>query len=77
MAVFEELKEMVVEQLGINPDDFTADKDIIKDLGCDSLDIVDMLMAVEDKYGFEVDDSEVEGLKTIGDVVSYIESKIA
>ena len=68
---------MVVDQLGINPDDFTSDKDIIKDLGCDSLDIVDMLMAVEEKYGFTVEDSEVEGLKTIGDVVSYIESKIA
>ncbi|MCQ2603311.1 MAG: acyl carrier protein [Clostridia bacterium] len=77
MAVFDELKEMVVDQLGINPDDFTEDKDIIKDLGCDSLDIVDMLMAIEDKYGFEVDDSEVASLKTIGDVVSYIESKIA
>ena len=52
------------------------DTDIIKDLSCDSLDMVEMLMAVESKYGFEVDDSDVSDLVTIGDVVKYIESRI-
>ena len=76
MTIFEELKAIIVDQMGINPDEITMDTDIIKDLSCDSLDMVEMLMAVESKYGFEVDDSDVSDLATIGDVVKYIESRI-
>ena len=76
MTIFEELKAIIVDQMGINPDEITMDTDIIKDLSCDSLDMVEMLMTVESKYGFEVDDSDVSDLATIGDVVKYIESRI-
>ena len=76
MTIFEELKSIIVDQMGVNPDEITMDTDIIKDLSCDSLDMVEMLMTVESKYGFEVDDSDVSDLATIGDVVKYIESKI-
>lgn len=76
MTIFEELKAIIVDQMGINPDEITMDTDIIKDLSCDSLDMVEMLMAVESKYGFEVDDSDISDLVTIGDVVKYIESRI-
>ena len=76
MTIFEDLKAIIVDQMGVNPDEITMDTDIIKDLSCDSLDMVEMLMTVESKYGFEVDDSDVSGLATIGDVVKYIESKI-
>lgn len=75
MSVFEQLQQIIADQTGIEIAEITEDKDIIKDLGCDSLDIVEMLMTVEEKYGFEVDDSDVEGLSTIGDVVKYIEQK--
>lgn len=75
MTVFEELKAIIAEQMCIDPSEISKDKDIIKDLGCDSLDIVDMLMAIEDKYGFTVDDSDVADLATVGDVVKYIEEK--
>ena len=76
MTIFEELKSIIVDQMGVNPDEITMDTDIIKDLSCDSLDMVEMLMEVENRYGFEVDDSDVTSLATIGDVVKYIESKI-
>lgn len=76
MTIFEELKSIIVDQMGVNPDEITMDTDIIKDLSCDSLDMVEMLMEVENRYGFEVDDSDVAGLATVGDVVKYIESKI-
>lgn len=75
MTVFEELKAIIAEQMCIDPSEISEDKDIIKDLGCDSLDIVDMLMAIEDKYGFTVEDSDVADLATVGDVVKYIEEK--
>ncbi len=76
MTVFEELKAIIVEQMGVNPDEITENTDIIKDLSCDSLDMVEMLMTVESKYGFEVEDKDVADLATVGDVVKYIESKI-
>lgn len=76
MTIFEELKEIIVDQMGVSPDEVTENTDIIKDLSCDSLDMVEMLMTVESKYGFEVDDSDVSGLATVGDVVKYIESRL-
>lgn len=75
--IFEKLKAIVVNQLGIDADSVQPDSDIIKDLGCDSLDIVDMLMSVEDEFGVTVDDSDVAEMKTIADVVAFIENKKA
>lgn len=62
------------EELGKDRNEVTLESDIIKDLGLDSLDIVTLIMAVEDEYGFTADDDEIVKLKTVGDVVKYIEN---
>ncbi len=73
-GIFEKLKEMVVNQIGIKADNITPTSDIINDLGCDSLDIVDMLMTIEVEYGLTVNDEDVAKLKTVEDVVNFIEA---
>ena len=73
MAAFEDVREVVVEQLSVAPDQVKLEAKIIEDLGADSLDVVELVMALEEKFGIEIPDSESEKLVTIGDVVSYIE----
>lgn len=75
--IFEKLKAMAVEQIGIDPALIKPESDIIKDLGCDSLDIVDMLMSVEEEFGVTVDDKDVSEMRTMADVVAFIEDKLA
>jgi len=67
------VKEIIVEQLGVNPDEVTNDAKIVDDLGADSLDIVELVMALEEEFGSEIPDEEAEKLQTVGDVVKYIE----
>ncbi len=74
--VFEKLKEILALQLDVDAEDMTMDTKIIDDLGADSLDVVEMLMSVEDEFDVEIPDEKIEELKTIGDVVEYIQSKI-
>lgn len=74
--IFEKLKAIVVNQLGIDADVVKPDSDIIKDIGCDSLDIVDMLMSVEQEFDITIDDSDVSEMKTVADVVNFIDEKI-
>ena len=71
--ILDKIKDIMENELGKNRNDVTLESDIIKDLGLDSLDIVTLIMAVEDEYGFTADDDEIAALKTVGDVVSYIE----
>ena len=73
MAAFEDVRDVVVEQLSVAPDQVKLEAKIIEDLGADSLDVVELVMALEEKFGIEIPDSESEKLVTIGDVVSYIE----
>ncbi len=73
--VLEKIKDILENELGKDRNEITLDSDIIKDLGLDSLDIVTLIMAVEDEYGFTADDDEIVSLKTVGDVVSYIEKQ--
>ncbi len=75
--ILEELRNIIADQTGLSPDEIKPESDIIKDLGCDSLDIVEMLMTVEEKYNITVDDSEVSDMATIADVVRFIEAKVA
>ncbi len=75
MAIIEELREIIVEQMGCDPASITEDTVITDDIGCDSLDMVEMLMNVENKYGFEFDNAEAIDIKTVGDVVKLIEAK--
>ena len=70
----EKIKDIMEEELGKDRNEVTLESDIIKDLGLDSLDIVTLIMAVEDEYGFTADDDEIVNLKTVGDVVKYIEN---
>lgn len=72
--ILEKIKDIMEEELGKDRNEVTLESDIIKDLGLDSLDIVTLIMAVEDEYGFTVDDDEIVNLKTVGDVVKYIEN---
>ncbi len=75
--IFEKLKAMAVEQIGIDPALIKPESDIIKDLGCDSLDIVDMLMSVEEEFGVTVGDKDVSEMRTMADVVNFIDNKLA
>lgn len=72
--ILEKIKDIMEEELGKDRNEVTLESDIIKDLGLDSLDIVTLIMAVEDEYGFTADDDEIVNLKTVDDVVKYIEN---
>lgn len=74
--ILEKLKDMIAEMLGKDKSEITADSDIIKDIGADSLDIVEMLMNVENEWGITIDDDEVASMHTVGDVVKFIENRI-
>lgn len=70
--VFEKVKEIIVEQLGVAEDSITEEASFIDDLGADSLDIVELIMALEEEFDIEIPDSDAEKVVTIGDVVDYI-----
>lgn len=66
------VKAIIVKQLGVKEDDISNEKSFIDDLGADSLDIVELVMAMEDEFGFEIPDEEAENIRTVGDAVKYI-----
>ena len=72
--VFDKVKELIVDQLDVEEDAVKMESVIIDDLGADSLDVVDLVMAIEDEFEMEIPDEAVEKIKTVGDIVSYIES---
>lgn len=72
--MFEEVAKVLSEQLSVNISDITAEKEIVKDLGADSLDVVEMLMTLEDQTGKTIPEEKVSDLKTVGDVVKMLES---
>lgn len=74
--VLNKIKDMLEKQLGIDKSKITEDSDIIKDIGADSLDIVEFLMDAENEWGITIEEEDVKNLHTIGDVVKYIESRI-
>lgn len=71
--IFDKVKALIAEQLDVDASTITRETDIMKDLGADSLDVVEMLMTVEEEWGLVVTDEDVPGLKTVGNVVDYIE----
>ncbi len=73
MALIDEVKEVVVEQLSVNPDEVKEDSKFVEDLGADSLDVVELVMALEEKFDIEIPDSDAESIVTVGDAVKYIE----
>ncbi len=73
MSIFEKLQEMIADQLEIDVEDISYDSNILDDLGADSLDVVDLVMSIEDEFGIEVPDEALENIRTIEDMVKYIE----
>ena len=73
-SIEEKVKDIIVEQLGVNPEQVTPQASFIEDLGADSLDIVELVMALEEEYEMEISDEDAEKIKTVQDVISYIES---
>ncbi len=71
---FDKIKELIVDQLDAEEDKVTMEANIQDDLGADSLDIVDLVMSVEDAFDVKIADEDVENIKTVGDIVKYIES---
>ncbi|MBQ7938335.1 MAG: acyl carrier protein [Oscillospiraceae bacterium] len=74
--VFEKVRELLSEQLEIDPEEITLESNIVTDFGADSLDLVDFVMSLEDEFDKEIPDEDIEKIKTIGDVVSYIENSL-
>ena len=75
MAMNGKIKEIIVEQLGVDPEKVKPEASFIDDLGADSLDIVELVMAMEEEFDLEIPDEEAEKLRTVGDVTSYLEKK--
>lgn len=73
--VLEKVKTILSEQFDVEEESITPETSIINDLGADSLDVVDLLMNIEDEFGVEVPDEDVEKVKTVEDLVSYIEAR--
>ncbi len=70
--VFEKVKKIVVDQLGVEEDDISMESSFIDDLGADSLDIVELIMALEEEFNLEIPDAEAEKITSVGDAVEYI-----
>ena len=73
--VFEKVKSIIVEQLGVDADEVTPEASFIDDLGADSLDIVELVMAFEETFGLEIPDEDAEKISTVADAVRYIQSR--
>lgn len=73
MAVFDEVKAVIVEQLSVNDSEIKLESRFVDDLGADSLDVVELVMALEEKFEIEIPDEEAEKIATVKDVVDYIE----
>jgi acyl carrier protein len=73
--VFEKIRDIIVDQLDVEEDAVTLEASIADDLGADSLDVVDLVMSIEESFDIEIPDEEVENIKTVGDIVKFIEAK--
>lgn len=73
-AILEKVKEVIVEQLGVEDEAIKLDTSFIDDLGADSLDIVELIMALEEAFDMQIPDSEAEKISTVNDVVEYIKN---
>ncbi|MBR6405817.1 MAG: acyl carrier protein [Lachnospiraceae bacterium] len=72
--MFDKVRDILAEQLRLDPDKITPNAEIIADLGADSLDVLQLLMTIEDEYGVKIPDEELENFHTVGDIVEYVEA---
>lgn len=72
--ILEKVKVILAEQFDVDESELTNDTDLQEDLGADSLDVVDLLMSIEDEFEIEIPDEEIENIRTVGELVSYIEA---
>lgn len=77
MSIDQEVIEIVVEQLGIDKEDVNAEKSFVEDLNADSLDLTELMMTLEEKFGCEISQEDAEKMKTVGDVIAYIQQRKA
>ena len=75
-SVFDRVKAIVVEQLGVEADEVTPQSKFVEDLGADSLDVVELVMALEDEFDLEIPDEEAEKIVTVGEAAKYIERHV-
>jgi len=75
MALEKEVIDIIVEQLGVDAADVTQEKSFVEDLNADSLDLTELIMTFEERFGFEISEEDAEKLKSVGDVIRYIENK--
>lgn len=73
MMILEKLTNIIVDQLGVDESEVTAEANIQEDLGADSLDVVDLITTIEDEFDLSIPDEAVESIKTVGDIANYIE----
>ncbi len=73
MALFEDIQAVIADQLNVDAAQVTLEAEFVKDLGADSLDVVELIMALEEKFGIEIPDEQAEKIVNVGDVVKYIE----
>ena len=71
--IFDKIKDIIIDQLQVEESDVNMDTNLMKDLSADSLDSVEIIMAIEDEYGIEIPDEEAEKIQTVGDLVRYVE----
>lgn len=76
MKVEDKIKEIIIEQLGVKPEEVIPEADFVKNLGMDSLDSVELVMAMEEEFGLEIADEDAEKLKTVGNVIDYLKKKL-
>jgi len=74
--MFEKLKEILVGELGVNPEKVTLESNIVEDLEADSLSVMQVIMALEDEYGLTVEDDDVKNLLTVKDILKYLEAHV-
>jgi acyl carrier protein len=74
MSIEKRVKEIIVEQLGVNEGEVTPEAKFVDDLGADSLDLVELVMALEEEYNMEISDEDAEKILTVGDAIEYIKS---
>jgi acyl carrier protein len=77
MAAEEKVKAIIAEQLGVKPEEVTPEASFIDDLGADSLDTVELVMALEEEFGIEIPDEDAEKMSKVSDAIKYIDEKVA